>query len=401
MSARDSSEKHRVSSPIELLFDLTFVVAIAQVAEQLARSVADGRGGAAIVPFVMVFFAIWWAWMNFTWFASAYDTDDVPYRVMTLVQMGGVLVLAAGVPLAFEHQDFLLITLGYFIMRIGLVAQWIRAAVANPAARATAVRYAVIISAVQMLWLVRQALPATPDVVLFTVYLPFAVLVVLELLTPILAEKTGGTSWHPHHIAKRYGLFTIILLGESIAALASSVRLVIGDGEATGALVTVGVCSLVVVFALWWLYFMPPSGDGLEKHRSRSFAWGFLHYFVFVALAALGGGLQVVNEAAVGHGVLPAVAAFAAGIPIAVYLLAFWATQRLILPLNVVPFAGILPASVALLLLPLTAANIGLPACYLLMTLVVVALLAVIVVRADRHVRELAAAESASEGAIL
>ena len=52
----------------------------------------------------MVFFAIWWAWMNFTWFASAYDTDDAPYRVLTLVQMAGVLVLAAGVPTAFDDD---------------------------------------------------------------------------------------------------------------------------------------------------------------------------------------------------------------------------------------------------------------------------------------------------------
>ncbi len=91
----------------------------------------------------MVFFAIWWAWMNFTWFASAYDTDDVPYRLLSLLQMGGVLVLAAGVPAAFEHQNFFGITLGYFIMRIALVAQWMRAAVENPDGRTTAIRYAV------------------------------------------------------------------------------------------------------------------------------------------------------------------------------------------------------------------------------------------------------------------
>ena len=54
--------------------------------------------------FPLVFFAIWWAWMNFTWFASAYDTDDVPYRIAVFVQMTGVLVLAAGVPRAFEDQ---------------------------------------------------------------------------------------------------------------------------------------------------------------------------------------------------------------------------------------------------------------------------------------------------------
>lgn len=151
MSARDTTEKHRVSSPIELLFDLTFVVAIAQVAGELAKHIIDGKSSTAIVPFLMVFFAIWWAWINFTWFASAYDTDDVPYRLLTLVQMGGVLVLAAGVPLAFEANGFLFITLGYFIMRIGLIAQWIRAAVANPDARTTPIRYAVLISVVQAL----------------------------------------------------------------------------------------------------------------------------------------------------------------------------------------------------------------------------------------------------------
>ena len=74
---------------------------------------------AGLVAFLQVFFAIWWAWMNFTWFASSYDTDDVAYRLLTLVQMAGVLVLAAGVPAAAEHSDYRAVTLGYLIMRIG------------------------------------------------------------------------------------------------------------------------------------------------------------------------------------------------------------------------------------------------------------------------------------------
>ena len=87
---------------------------------------------------MFVFFAIWWAWMNFTWFSSAYDTDDVLFRVFTLVQMAGVLVLAAGVPKAFDESDFLVITIGYLIMRIGLIAQWVRAAIEHPDGRVTA-----------------------------------------------------------------------------------------------------------------------------------------------------------------------------------------------------------------------------------------------------------------------
>jgi low temperature requirement protein LtrA len=96
MTARAVDEPHRASTQLELLFDLTFVVAIAAIVVQLAHGVAEGHAADVVGLFLQVFFAIWWAWMNFTWFASSYDTDDVPYRLLTLVQMGGVLVLAAG-----------------------------------------------------------------------------------------------------------------------------------------------------------------------------------------------------------------------------------------------------------------------------------------------------------------
>ena len=103
--ARDITESHRVSSPLELLFDLTFVVAVGALVAQLAHKVAEGDAASTVGPFLMVFFAIWWAWNQFTWLASAYDNDDALYRVFTLIQMGGVLVLAAGVALAALGLD--------------------------------------------------------------------------------------------------------------------------------------------------------------------------------------------------------------------------------------------------------------------------------------------------------
>jgi low temperature requirement protein LtrA len=75
------------------------------------------------------------------------------------MQIGGVLVLAAGVPAAFEHQSFFGITLGCFIMRIALVAQWVRAAIENPDGRVTAARYAFGVTVVQLLWLSRLLFP--------------------------------------------------------------------------------------------------------------------------------------------------------------------------------------------------------------------------------------------------
>jgi low temperature requirement protein LtrA len=80
MTERATDEPYRVSSPLELLFDLTFVVAIAGLTAQLGHAVAAGHVLAELAPFLEVFFAIWWTWMNFTWFASSYDTDDVPYN---------------------------------------------------------------------------------------------------------------------------------------------------------------------------------------------------------------------------------------------------------------------------------------------------------------------------------
>lgn len=95
MVARRRDEEHRVATPLGLLFDLCFVVAVGQAGAELVSAFAEERIGPGLLNYAMVFFAVWWAWMNFTWFASAYDNDDVLYRVTTLVQIAGVLVLAA------------------------------------------------------------------------------------------------------------------------------------------------------------------------------------------------------------------------------------------------------------------------------------------------------------------
>src|SRR5215510_23481 len=106
MTGRDRGEAHRASTPLELLFDLTLVVAVAQAASQLHQALGQGHAGHALAGYAVVFFGLWWAWVNFTWFASAYDTDDVAYRLTTLVQMTGALILAAGIPRAFDRGDF-------------------------------------------------------------------------------------------------------------------------------------------------------------------------------------------------------------------------------------------------------------------------------------------------------
>ena len=127
MAGRSVEEEHRAATPLELFFDLVFVVAVAQASNELHHGLAEGKVGFSVLSFAMVFFAIWWAWMNVTWFGSAYDTDDIPYRIAMFVEMTGALILASGIPRAFEQQDWTIVTIGYVVMRLALVPQWLRA----------------------------------------------------------------------------------------------------------------------------------------------------------------------------------------------------------------------------------------------------------------------------------
>ncbi|MEI5522588.1 low temperature requirement protein A [Streptomyces brasiliscabiei] len=318
--ARGREEIHRVASPLELFFDLCFVVAVAQAGVQLVHAVAEAHAAEGIVNYAMVFFAIWWAWMNFTWFASAYDNDDVPYRLVTLVQIAGVLVLAAGVTRAFEDHDWLLVVLGYVIMRLAMTAQWLRAArTATGAERITALRYAAGVALCQIGWLGLLVLPEPARPWLFLV------MALAELSVPVYAERGFQTSWHPHHIAERYGLFTIIVLGETILAATVAVKSAVDENEALGELLPIAVGGLLIVFSAWWVYFTVPIHGHLRSNK-ESFLWGYGHYLIFASAAAIGAGLEVSVEEAVHKAHISTLAASAAvTLPTALYLLSVWA----------------------------------------------------------------------------
>jgi len=377
MTARPIDEPHRVASQLELLFDLTFVVAVAAVTEQFAHTIAEGHAGDGVLPFLQVFFAIWWAWMNFTWFASSYDTDDVTYRILTMVQMAGVLLLAAGVPAAADHGDYLMITSGYLVMRLGLVSLWLRAGLEDPASRRTAFRYGIGIGALQIGWFGRLYLANTgaSDGVLLAA---FVALAILELSVPLWAERPRATHWHPHHIAERYGLFTIILLGEAVLASSNAVRRAVAETDVNAELIAVAGCGLVILFALWWLYFLHPAGPRLEDRRNRSYRWGYGHYGLFASLAALGAGLEVAVEQT-GHELplSPTGASYAVAVPAASFIALLWGVHRAIADVSRVHLGTAVAGIAVLLVLPLATPAIGPVADLALMALTCVGVVAV------------------------
>ena len=319
MTGRDPNEPHRAVTPLELLFDLCFVVAVAQAGAELHHGLAEGQIGHALVSYLIVFFGVWWPWVNFTWFASAYDTDDVLYRLLTFVQIGGVLVVTAGVPRAFDDLDYSITVLGYILMRAALVAQWVRVAYGDPKRRRIALRFAVGIALVQGAWAVRLAVGPPWGVI------AIGVLGLIEMAIPIWAETSGRshTPWNPGHVAERYGLFTIIVLGECVLAATSAVRAALASAGLSPALLGVAVGGLLLVFGLWWLYFK--RSTAVDRHRPLRvvFAWSYGHYVIFAAVAALGAGLQVATDTIQGAAHLsPELAALTVALPVVVYVLA-------------------------------------------------------------------------------
>lgn len=324
MSGRDPGERHRVASPLELLYDLTIVVAFGVAGSQSAHALAAGHLWPGVVGFSMMVCAVVWCWVNYTWFASAYDTDDWFVRLAVLVQMVGVVVLSLGMPALFaglEHDwelDGRAPVAGYVVMRVALIALWLRAARDHPERRATARAYAGGVGLVQVGWIVlvlwlHPPFPVWPVV--------FVALFAIEFLVPWWAEtRWGGTPWHPHHIAERYGLLAIIVLGESVIGTVAAAGALVTEQGWTVEAAVIALVGVGLTMGMWWLYFAMPSGDLLSERPNRSFLWGYGHIPLYAAAAAVGAGLHLAAYLVEGHSAIGEVGTvLASAVPLAVF----------------------------------------------------------------------------------
>ena len=378
MTGRDPGESHRAATPLELLFDLTFVVAFGTAADELAHYLAEDHIRTSLLGFSFVAFAISWAWINFSWFASAYDTDDWVFRLLTLLQMVGVLVLALGIADVFAsidegaYVDNGVMVAGYVVMRVAMVAQWTRAGRQDPARRHVAMTYVVTILVAQAGW-VALAIAKTS---VGTMFAWAAVLLLIELGGPFLAERRkGGTPWHPHHIAERYGLMVIIALGEAILGTIAALGAIVGpEGEGWSVeAAVVGVSGVTLTFGMWWIYFVMPCGEILARRRERSFGWGYGHIPLFAAVVAAGAGLHVAAYLVEGKTELDVLGTLlTTAIPVAIYVLGLYLLYAY-LTQAIDPFhflligmsAAVLGAAVAM-----AAAGVSIEWCLLVLSLV-------------------------------
>lgn len=297
---RDPSEENRTSTWLELFFDLCFVVAVAALARGLHND--PTLGGA--LRFAGLFVPVWWSWMIFTWYATAFDNDDVPYRATLLTAMLFTLWLAASIgEVGFGSSTSFV--LAYVALRLLLVGLYARAHYhATPAIRGFTALYAAGNGVGAGIWLASLLVPEPAR------YGVWALGLLVELLGPILATNTLAdlrVSFHPEHIPERYGLFTIIVLGEAVLAVAAGTA---DTGWDLSAVLT-GVSGFVIAACIWWLYFDYVGSSALGT--STGFHWGYGHLLVYASIATVGVGTQLAIEGAAPTAELASVAPAAVG----------------------------------------------------------------------------------------
>jgi low temperature requirement protein LtrA len=374
-SGRDPDERHRTATPLELLYDLTIVVAFGTAADELAHSLAENHVWAGIAGFSFAAFAVSWAWVNYSWFASAYDTDDWVFRLATMVQMIGVIILSLGVPQTFasiDHGGTLdngVMVAGYVIMRVALVFLWWQVSRHDPARRPSAYTYMITIGVAQVGWIAL----AIADLPIGTTAALASILYATELAGPFLAEGKVRTPWHPHHIAERYGLLVIITLGEVIIGTVSALNAVVhGEAGWTVNAAMLTVAGVALAFGCWWMYFAIPWAEPLVRHRGLGFWFGYGHLLIFAPLAAMGAGLHVAAYGLEGKSELGATGTvLTVAVPVAIFVLVLYGLYSVLMH-TADPFhlgllavtAGFLVASVAL-----AAAGASVEVCLLVLAL--------------------------------
>jgi low temperature requirement protein LtrA len=371
---RDPDEEHRASTPLELLYDLTIVVAFGTAADELARYIAEGHAAVGLASFAFASFAVSWAWLNYSWFASAYDTDDWLFRLATMVQMIGVVVLSLGLPQMFasidhgDTPDNHVVVAGYVVMRTALVFLWWQVSRHDPGRRRTARSYMTLVGVAQAGWVAL----AIANIPLGPTFAGVAVLVAFELTVPFLAERKGRTPWHPHHIAERYGLLVIITLGEVIIGTVAALNaLVHGEAGWSVDAALLAVAGVGLTFGCWWMYFAVPWAEPLVAHRERAFRFGYGHLVIFAALAAMGAGLHVAALSLEGEATIGETATvLSVAIPVALYVAMFYALYSALLHARDPFHLGLIAGTTAVLALAiaLAAAGVDMAICLVVLT---------------------------------
>jgi low temperature requirement protein LtrA len=281
----DSEVEPRRASWLELFFDLVFVVGVAELAQELVRD--HDPGGFAI--FAGLFLVVFVAWQGFSFYADRFDTDDVLFRLVMLTAMLAIAALAVQIPDVAHGERTTGFVVAFVILRSLVVGLYLRAFRNVPAARPLTARYAGGYSISIVLWLASLTVAPPGRYVLWGVGLA------IDYLMPVIAQPLHRQiPIDPRHVRERFALFTLIVLGESVVAVALGVA---GQDWRTSSALTAAL-GFVAVAALWWLYFGFGVEGGFGQRPGGAQLFTRVHIALLGALTAGGAGVRLLIEEA-------------------------------------------------------------------------------------------------------
>jgi low temperature requirement protein LtrA len=276
------SDEERHATWLELFYDLLFAAVVAQLSLQLSQDISP-RG---LISFGALFVPVWWAWIGQTFYATRFDTDDLGHRLFIIVQMCAVAAMAVNVHggLSRGAAGF---ALSYAAVRFILVGEYIGADVFVPAARPFIRRLEIGFGLAATLWLVSAFVPSPFRFILWGIGL------LVDFGTPISAKRMHS-QWAPHtsHLPERFALFTLIVLGESITGVVSSL---IRQQWCLASALT-AMLGLSLAFSLWWVYFDNLDNAAVRAARAGRIwlyqTWLYAHLPLVLGLTATAVGVQ-------------------------------------------------------------------------------------------------------------
>jgi low temperature requirement protein LtrA len=289
MKLSDAEREHEVT-PLELFFDLVFVFALTQVTVLLAEEPTWG----GLLRGMLVLAALWWAWSTYAWLTSATDVDEGGVRLVMLASMGAMFGVALAVPGAFG-DDAVLFGVAYLLVRLLHLLLSATVARDDPDRLGALLRFAPTAIFGASLLVLAGFLDGNERIAVWVVALA------IDYLGPVVIGVGQGWQVAPEHFAERHGLIILIALGESIIAIGLGAGFELGTG-----VIVAAALGIVVVSALWWLYFDVAAifarrrlmeAKGLELHRLALHAYSYLHLPMIAGIVLFAFGLKTT----VGH----------------------------------------------------------------------------------------------------
>jgi len=304
-----AEDEERHATWLELFFDLVFVICIAEVVHTLE----DDRTLGGFLGTAGLFVPIWWAWVGYTVYADRFDTDDLLHRVLVLAGMLAVIAMALSVHDAL-HGGSARFALTYVAVRTVVLLLNARARRHAAPARPLLNLYLAAFTASAALWLVSVLVPEPYR------YLLWAVGTTIELSAPWLGRRQiAQAPIHASHMTERYGLFTLIVLGESVISVAQGAA---GVDWEPGTL-AVALTGFLVVACLWWIYFEYISGLA-NRSVLQGLCFNYAHLPLLAGLVSVALGIELAVVESAAHE-LERATAMALGGGAALYLLALTA----------------------------------------------------------------------------